>query len=151
MECHTSNCSNQITLQVQFVVPSSTLNTHVPNAIDSCDAFLVNTEVEHDHFDTISSLSSFRKLFLVYRYVLIFINNLKRKIKTRFPDKYANIDILDANHNFFAEARSVILKQEQKVYYPDVLRYFHSREKLLRDMPKIVGQLNVYQDGEGLL
>ena len=123
-------------------MPSNTFNRSDPALPDSCDTFLVNTKVEHDHLDLVSRFSSFRKLFLTYRYVLLFINNLKRKVQTKFLEKFKNLSNLDSNHNFFAEARKVILRQWE---------YFHSHEKLLKDMPKIVGQINVYLDEEGLL
>ena len=83
--------------------------------------------------------------------VLIFINNLKRKICTKCPNKFSNLDVLDDNQNFLAEASRRLLVLDQSIHYPEVLKYFNSGTRLLKDIPKVVGQLNVYSDGEGLL
>ena len=83
--------------------------------------------------------------------VLIFINNLKRKICNKCPNKFSNLDVLDDNQNFFAEASRRLLVLNQSIHYPEVLKYFNSGNRLLKDIPKVVGQLNVYSDGEGLL
>ncbi|XP_064090003.1 uncharacterized protein LOC135204009 [Macrobrachium nipponense] len=39
----------------------------------------------------------------------------------------------------------------QKHHFPEVFKYFDSSKRLLKDLPKIIGQLNLYIDKEGLL
>ena len=88
---------------------------------------------------------------MTFRLVIIFINKLKGKVKKRYPDKYRKFEILDPCHNFFVDARKLILLRDQRQHFPGVFDYFSSSKRLLKELPTIVGQLNVYQDSDGLL
>jgi len=55
------------------------------------------------------------------------------------------------DYNFFEESTEFLLRQDQKINYSDVVSYFDEGSKVLRDIPNIVNQLNVYIDNHGLL
>ena len=108
-------------------------------------------DVINEHSKALFNISSFRKIVLTFRLVIIFINKLKGKVKKRYPDKYRKFEILDPCHNFFVDARKLILLRDQRQHFPEVFDYFSSSQRLLKELPTIVGQLNVYQDSDGLL
>ena len=93
--------------------------------------------------------SSFRRLASVHRYVLKFIHKIKTKLKERDPTKFAHLDT--TTDNFYAKACQIVILRDQQEHYSDIFDYFHCKDKRKKDLPNLVGQINVYMDQDGLL
>ena len=87
-----------------------------------------------------SHFSSFRRLVLLYRRLLNCVQKWKLKAGIK-ADKFDNA---------FAEATRLVIKLDQRKYFPEVFDYF-LQSKVHVTIPPIVSQLNVYLDGQGLL
>ena len=109
------------------------------NAIASSNVCLPVTDA-HDILLK-DRFSSFRRLVKVYKIVFTFISKLKAKIKKPVQDY----------ENPYIKAYEYIFKLEQKEHYPDVVKFFRSKKKRIRDIPNIVNQLNVFMDVNGVL
>ncbi|XP_068227415.1 uncharacterized protein [Palaemon carinicauda] len=104
---------------------------------------------EPEHLVTVNKFSSLSRLVSVYRYVFKFIESLKCKLYSRYPERYGNLRVLD--ENLYARAMNYIIRIEQHIYFPEIFRYFDSGSTFVKDIPNIVNQLNVYPDNEGIL
>ena len=96
-----------------------------------------------EHLIDINNHSSFRRLVLTYRRVLIAFQ--KWKVKAGIQSSRAS------NCNYFALAIHHIISVEQKVYFPEVFDYFQKGLTTLKDIPPIITQLNLFLDESGLL
>ncbi|XP_068225114.1 uncharacterized protein [Palaemon carinicauda] len=134
---------------LEFVVPDPKMDIQIP--VNSLGAYISSKDIEIEHFQMTSRVSSFHRLILIYRNVLLFVNKLKIKVMARDPDKFNHLKAFRSDHNFFAEASRLLLSRDQGCYFAEELEYFNSSERLLKDVPRIVGQLNIYIDREGLL
>ncbi|XP_066947446.1 uncharacterized protein [Macrobrachium rosenbergii] len=94
--------------------------------------------------------SSFNRLVKVYSKILIFVNKLKAKVKSKYPDRFSHFEDKD-DANFFSEATRQIILKDQQSEFPEVFKYFHSNSRNVKDIPNIVKQLNVFMDRDGLL
>ena len=83
--------------------------------------------------------SSFRKLCRVLGAVLCFIKKLKSKCKK-----------LDSQ-TIRIRPETVLLLQDQKKYYPEVVEYLKNQNVPLSNIPNLVLQLNLYKDKDGLI
>jgi len=89
--------------------------------------------------------SSFSKYVRVYEKVMSFVNKLKLKINAKKGK------VSDENHNSLTEAKLFIIREEQKLYFAEVFKYWSSNNKLKSSMPELVSKFNVYPDEFGLL
>ncbi|XP_068204846.1 uncharacterized protein [Palaemon carinicauda] len=133
---------------LEFVVPDPKMDIQIP--VNSLGAYISSKDKEIEHFQMTSIVSGFHRLILINRNVLLFVNKLKIKVMARDPNKFNH---LKAFHFFFffAEASRLLLSRDQGCYFAEELEYFNSSERLLKDVPRILGQLNIYIDKEGLL
>lgn len=135
-----------------FVVPDpGLLKSNSTGVVQSFKALTSYKEAENEHLHVLSRVSSFHRLVKIYSRVLVFVNNLKRKMKIKCPTTFAKFNVFQDNHNFFAEASKLLLQRDQRKNFPEIFEYFSSDHRLLKDIPKLVSQLNIYVDGEGLL
>ena len=95
-----------------------------------------------EHILDPDDFSSFRKLVLLHRRVLACIH--KWKLKAGITCNVSN------KVNFFAEATKRILLTEQRKNFSDLFSYFE-KGSILKDIPLLITQLNVYVDELGLL
>ena len=89
-----------------------------------------------------SIFSSFRRLVLLYRRVLICARRWKEK---------AGISHGSNGTNSFAEASRQIIETDQKKYFPEIFSYFSKVKPKSSEIPPLVAQLNVFPDEHGLL
>ena len=135
---------------LDFVIPALPVEQDSPVGFVQSYHGTITTEID-EHTDALSRCSSYHKVVSVFRRVLIFVNNLKMKLKLKDPVKFEHISCFDINHNFFADATKLVIRRDQRKHFPEMFEFFESRNRLLKDIPKLVGQLNVYVDQEGLL
>ena len=135
---------------LDFVIPALPVEQDSPVGFVQSYHGTITTEID-EHTDALSRCSSYHKVVSVFRRVLIFVNNLKMKLKLKDPVKFEHISCFDINHNFFADATKLVIRRDQRKHFPEMFEFFESRNRLLKDTPKLVGQLNVYVDQEGLL
>lgn len=97
----------------------------------SCDTFLNPV-----------NFSSFHKLVLMYRRILICVQKWKTKCGLSNITKFENT---------FTEASIQIIRRDQLKCFPEVFKYFKKSNSVLADIPPVVSRLNVFLDNKGLL
>jgi len=97
----------------------------------------------------LTNCSKLNRLIKIYENVLTFINNIKIKWKLKNPSPFAE-NRTEICPNIHDKALKHIIKLDQHIQYSEVIEYFNGNSNK-SNMPNIVGQLNVYVDGEGLL
>ena len=135
---------------LSFLVPNPDIKEPPFEELQALEVTVSKNESGIEHSRMLDRVSSFFKFVTVYKYVLRFVNTLKIKLKSKCCNG-KDFNELPFNHNFFAEASTLILRRDQELHFPEVFGYFASNSSLLKDMPPIVGQLNVYLDSSGLL
>ena len=114
--------------------------------------FTVGTEQkteQYEHLIPVDKYSSFKKLSNVYSKVLHFINKLKFKVNCRRPDLCTTFK--PENSNFIVLAINDIIRKEQRQVFKDIFDYFSTEKKVVKHVPQLVKQLNVFIDDDGLL
>ena len=106
-----------------------------------------STGSKKEHLVPLDRYSKFSKLVSVHHYVLRFINNLKRKLNKVHPDKYS----VRSDETLYSCAINQIIVQEQRVKFPELLHYFHSKTKHLKKIPELMTQLNLFMDENGII
>ena len=135
----------------EVIVPNLnvTLPSPLPLSVDvACadvDPGLRNVESLVD----VDKYSNFQKIVRIHMKVLTFVRNLKSCLKNKDPDRYAHLDCYD--RDLFLEANRQVIESNQRRYFPEVYHYFESKQKLQKDIPNIVQQLNVFMDNHGIL
>jgi hypothetical protein len=100
------------------------------------------------HLVPVESRSSFKSLLRVHKYVLTFINNLRSKLNEK-SKIFGHLTVLGQSE-LLETVRLHILKRDQQLWFPEIMEYFESC-KTIRNMPNLVGQLNIFRDPMGLL
>lgn len=98
----------------------------------------------------VSRSSSFSKVLNVTYYVFLYINNLKRNIKTKNALKFANTKI-DTLEEIKDKAFCNVIKRDQILNLKECVNYFYSSSTSLKDIPLLVSQLNIFKDSSGIL
>ena len=135
-----------------------TLNSGVESGLNIADvvipnplAVLTSSELHNifsAHPSTVEALidpstfSSFRKLVLLHRRVLICFKKWKKK---------ARIETGNSETNSFAEASRQIVETDQRKYFPEIFSYFSKGQQNSSDIPPLVAQLNIFPGEQGLL
>ena len=135
--CSADSISRQDMLRV--TVPNPGIKPEIPLQ-------MLSTTIRSDDLNysrNLNRFSDFSKLRGVYSKIMIFINKLKRKINHN--------DVKPIDYNFIKESTDFLLKQDQLINYADLVYYFESNSQLVKDIPNLVKQLNIYIDNRGLL
>ena len=142
-----SKCSD-----VSFVIPNSDMNL-LDTQTDKGEILGFSSNLKSP-LSTINDLikienySSFYFVVKIIEKVLVFINKLKSKVKSKKPNIYENLKVKESG--FFKESMKKLLILEQSKYYSDVFNYFSlTRNKF--DAPDIVYKLNLFVDTDGLI
>jgi len=98
---------------------------------------------------SVGRYSSFSKHVAVLANVLRFINCLKLKVKEK--NERSIVDCFAKDANFRSIASNKIISCEQYKYYADIFAYLDSRTKNLKDLPELLGKLNLFKDENGIL
>ena len=83
-------------------------------------------------------------LLHVYR----FINNVKRKLSLKNPDRSWTVIPETDLHSYVL---NTLISVEQKLLYPDVYTFFKFRANKTRKIPEIITKLNLYKDEHDVL
>ena len=136
---------------LEVIVPNLNVNlpSPLPLSVDvACadvDPGLRNVESLVD----VDKYSNFQMIVRIHMKVLTFVHNLKSCLKNKDPDRYAHLDCYA--RDLFLEANKQVIESNQRRYFPGVYHYFESKQKLQKDIPNIVQQLNVFMDNHGIL
>ena len=123
-------------------VPSPALSVVTCNSTAVEDAVVYNTPIVN-----CEKFSSFYKLLRVYSLILTYFDNLKRAaIQRKSPDV-----IKCSLPDFENEAFTCAMLDVQKAHYSEVYNYLAWPHRKGKDLPNIVGQLNVFSDSDGVL
>ena len=125
-----------------FTMPAQSIcSTDVRTANSYClQAGCATALVDHLKFSTFASLQG------VYRRVLTFVNKLKLAVSQKRNETSTSVP-----YEVEKDSSILLIRAEQSKYFPEALAYLHSGARGLRDMPQIVGQLNLFLDRDGLL
>ena len=123
---------------------------NVDEADFSCNTVVgENTEVnpvgKTDVFSLIpiEKYSSFNRMVGILAKVLRFVNRLKSKVNAKCN---RNWSVFPKCTNIFLLSQSLIVSQVQRETYPDVFSYYASNSKVLKNIPALVTQLNLFVD-----
>ena len=121
-----------------------------PNLVVEPDVSMYATSSELSPGPLISQtrFSSFRRILNVHVKVLTFISKLMNRVKCRV--KFLNVLPTEASE-IYNIARNLVFKREQSLEYPEVSNYFKGPVRNLKDVPSIVGQLNLFKDANGII
>ena len=100
------------------------------------------------HCLSLDRFSSLSKLVNVYKICQTFINKLKLKVKSKFPDKYSHVAISEVDPT---KIKLDLVRIEQEKAYPEVFAYFRAKTPLLKDIPDLVNKYNLYICDDGLI
>ena len=102
-----------------------------------------------EHLLPMEKCSGFSKLVAIHKVILRFISALKSRLASKFPGKYSHLKC--SFENLTAQASVNIIKTEQRIFFPEIFRYFEIKNKRIKDVPNLVNQLNVCPDRQGVL
>ena len=109
----------------------------VPNLSISSN-IAVNIEATHEHLLDITRVSSLSKLVNIYSFVIKFIRILKSRVLKCDMSK---------NNSPLHE----VIFRDQSEHFPDIQEYFNCNTRILKGIPNLVTQLNIFKDNNGLL
>ena len=142
--------SNMVKAELQL--PSENANVAAPNSPiqEHIQEFCGNVEIQsNDQFFSLNKFSTFSRAVTTVKLVYKFIYKLKLRLHSKDPSKYEHFLIeTDESYN---DAFNYLVKEDQKLHFSEVLKYFESGSKTLKDIPNIVTQLNLYIDQTGIL
>ena len=100
------------------------------------------------HVYDIQRSSKLSKVINVNKYVWTIINNLKYAVSLKkdhltFP--------IPSSGDLDEQVFSNIILCDQRLHFPEIFSYFSSKSKQISKIPNLVSQLNIYQNGSGLL
>lgn len=125
---------DDLSVGIRFSVPSmvSEITSNLCLSINFCHSPNFEPLFEFDRY------SSFRKSCKIFHWVRLFITKLKIKVNKLNPTLFSNV--VPAS---YSQSVSMIIKQDQRSCFPDVLDYF---EKPGGECPQVVLQLNLFVD-----
>lgn len=148
-ECLTVTIPNPVAMKTDEV-PELESEVFVASSHSTISDDIVVKQTETKHLIPLDRFSSFHRLASVYRCVLKFINNTKRKLAAK--GKLTHLEIFDyTKDNLYAIACTGILLTEQKLQFPEIFEYFQRTKKSVHSLPNLVGQLNIFIGEDGLL
>ena len=103
-----------------------------------------------EHLVPVNKYSSLSRLVAVHGRVLMFVDKLKQRLKDSAPQKYAHLQC-NINSNFQKKAWLQIVQRDQEIHFGDCIDYFNTNPRARRDLPNIIGQLNIVRDENRLL
>ena len=133
---------------ISFTVPSQSLSVPDENSeLKFCGTAKVSSSLSQ--LVDVERFSKFSKIVRIYSNVIKFCDLLKLKVQkkrgkspiTQQPDLY----------QIASRAYLLCIKQEQEKCFPDIFEYFNSNNSTLKNIPVLVGQLNIFRDEEGIL
>jgi len=97
----------------------------------------------------VEKFSQFSKIVRIYYNVLKFVNKLKFKFKSKNP-KSDHLVCRD-DDELFKMGWKIALREDQAIWFESVLSFLRYGGNSSRDMPDLVGRLNLILDDDGLL
>ena len=133
---------------VSITIPNPNLQTDAGNScnVGVTEKVAKNENLECQVYD-ITRSSKLSKCIGVLCKVMQFINNLKNSLNEKFKTNH----IVYSDDELRQAALKRLIIEDQHKYFGDIHAFFDKTPKLLRNMPPIVGQLNVFRDTSGIL
>ena len=129
----------------------------VPNPLTGANEFCMvagvasSQAVSHHHpLLDFSRCSSYSKVVRIYKNIFKFINNIKLDMLKKAPERYQHFAIINEAEISVA-AHRVIMVEDQCIHFLNVHSYMDRKVKLLKDLPPIVAQLNIFRDSLNIL
>ena len=124
----------------------------IPNPnIDEIDKTLSSMQVfgqaSSEPLVKASRFSNYTSYVKTYSYVIKFIEILKYKIALKNGVKGNLMSMEDINEKAHVE----IIRRDQYKHFPEIVNYFTSKNKNLKDTPELINNLNIFRDKIGLL
>ena len=120
-----------------------------------CQSLSGNVALPRHHLKSIfpiEKFSSYSKAVAVVKHCSEFINNFKLRLKTRDPFKYDHLRIIDHSvDNFHDQSCFYLIREAQKVSFPEVFKYFSEKPQRKKDIPDFSSKLNLFVDQNGLI
>ena len=142
--------SSQDMLSFTIPNPLFEVNNNNIEVIDAgtCSTQCNNSALPAEHLIDTNRYSDFRHLVWVHAKVLKYWNKWKARAKANRP-ACRDLQILDSG--YYKEANKQIILKEQQIHFSEVFDYFKADIKWVKNLPNIVGQLNVYVDRMNIL
>ena len=123
-------------------------NPQISNNRKNCSQFMTAQYEANGHEPLVnhSNISSYSKLLKIHKYVLTFID----KIKVKLENKKGNNVAINENE-IYKNAQLLILKDDQKKHFPNLISYFNSNDSKLKNVPQLISDLNVFRDRDLVL
>ena len=94
---------------------------------------------------------SLQRRLKIGKHVLTFINNCKRSVRQKYPDRYDHFQPL-SDKEIMSKVWLILINDDQRKYFPDILEYFLNATAVnVTSMPNLVGQLNLFPDSDGII
>ena len=139
------NNNNNSILQVS--IPNPLVNPQVVMSSDLCSG--AGRKENTDHSSSLLSIdkfSSFNRLNRVMTNVISFIENCKRKVKIK-----KGIAVECTESKYAEMATRYLISSEQKFYFTDVYNFCRNPSEVVKQMPELVGRMNIFLDNDDLL
>ena len=144
-----SNPSTSSVLEVVVPNPICSANKDCP-PIHAGAAMTVTGGGVLEHLVPVNRCSSLSRLVAVHGRVLGFVDKLKQRLKQSDSHKYAHLQC-SSGENLDKVAWQQIVKRGLEIYFKDCVDYFNMRSPTQRDMPNVVGQINLIPDEHQIL
>ncbi|XP_068228287.1 uncharacterized protein [Palaemon carinicauda] len=139
---------------LSFIVPNPYAECKLDNSLEIEESVCTSSNVvamsdNFEYFLKFEEFSSFDLLVSIYEKVILFVEKLKGRLKAKDSNKFAHLEL--KSNSIHERACKLVILQDQRAHFPEVFTYFSCSIQRKKDMPNIVGQLNVYVDNDGLL
>ena len=146
------------------VINSDIIEVQIPNDIaETCKAekhidmgpglkaALGTVRLESDIYQNqLNRFSRFKSLLNSFSGQIRFVNNIRKNLKVS-NSKYKNVNLIP-DADIQTHAMRLLLKHDQKIWYPEILKYFAECSKVpSKSIPPLVTQLNLAMDKFGII
>ena len=150
----TSEIEDQIKGIFPVPNPNARIESKLPSLQElSCNKVITDEGTKRNQLVPLEKFSSMKKIIRVNGMVIEFINKLKSRVVLKNPQKFKHIQLESQEANFYDIGRKNIIRLEQRMQYPEIVKYLNLEEKNRKksQTPKEMKQWNVFMDMEGIL
>ena len=134
--------------ECKVLVPNPIENLRDSNVSDCLVAVNRGTEP----IFPLNKFSSFYKAVTVLKYCFRFIDRLKVRIKAKYVEKYAHLEVFDhSEQSLYRKSISCLIHESQSSSFPEIIRYFEKGAKRPKNIPELASKLNLFLDENGLI
>lgn len=114
-----------------------------------CKENQTNTQGEFYQY-LLNRYSTYRRLFNCCSGLFKFINFLKIKIKAKNPEKFQSLKCC-SDSEIVNKVNVYLIKNDQKLQFPELVKYFKTSKVAKCEIPPLVTQLNLYMDQNNVI